>query len=40
MNIKDGARLMRASLNIVRRERALLWFPLISTACLALTAGF
>jgi Family of unknown function (DUF6159) len=40
MSISDGARLMRASFDIVRRDRALLWFPVISTACLALTAGF
>lgn len=31
---------MRASYDIVRRDGALLWFPVISTACLALTAGF
>jgi len=40
MGIGDGARLMRASLDVVRRDRALLWFPVISTGCLALTAGF
>jgi hypothetical protein len=40
MSISDGARLMRTSFAIVRRDRALLWFPVISTACLALTAGF
>jgi hypothetical protein len=40
MSISDGARLMRASFDIVRRDRALLWFPVISTGCLALTAGF
>src|SRR5947209_18057940 len=40
MGIKDGARLMRASFDVVRRDRALLWFPVISTGCLALTAGF
>src|SRR5204863_10071807 len=40
MGISDGARLMRASYDIVRRDRALLWFPVISTACLALIAGF
>src|SRR5207248_5305341 len=28
------------SLEIVRRHRALLWFPVISTGCLALTGGF
>ena len=40
MSFKDGARQMRTSFDIVRRDRALLWFPVISTACLALTAGF
>jgi hypothetical protein len=39
MSITDGARLMRTSLEVVRRDRALLWFPVISTACLALTTG-
>ena len=40
MSISDGARLTRVSLIIVRRNPALLWFPVISTGCLALTAGF
>jgi hypothetical protein len=40
MGIVDGARLMRTSYDVVRREPALLWFPVISTACLALTAGY
>jgi hypothetical protein len=40
MSISDGARLMRASFEVVRRDRALLWFPVISTGCLAITAGF
>ena len=31
---------MRASFDLVRRNPALLWFPVISTGCLALTAGF
>ena len=39
-SITDGARLMRASFDLVRREPALLWFPVISTGCLALAAGF
>jgi hypothetical protein len=39
-SISDGARLMHASFDLVRRRRGLLWFPVISTACLALTAGF
>jgi len=38
--ITDGARLMRASFELVRRDRGLLWFPVVSTVCLALTAGF
>jgi uncharacterized protein DUF6159 len=40
MGITDGARLMRASFDVVRRRPALLWFPVISTASLALTAGY
>jgi hypothetical protein len=36
----DGARLMRASFDLVRRHPALLWFPVISTACLVVIAGF
>ena len=40
MGIFDGARLMRTSFDIVRRKPALLWFPVISTACLAVTAGY
>ena len=40
MSISDGARLMRTSFDVVRRDRALLWFPVISTGCLAITAGF
>jgi len=40
MSITDGARLMRASFDVVRRDPALLWFPVISTVCLALTTGF
>jgi hypothetical protein len=40
MGITDGARMMRASYEVVRREPALLWFPVISTVCLALTAGY
>src|ERR1700730_10856377 len=31
---------MRASFDVVRRAPTLLWFPVISTACLALTAGY
>jgi hypothetical protein len=40
MGISDGARLIRASFGVVSRNRALLWFPVISTGCLALIAGF
>jgi hypothetical protein len=40
MSITDGARLMRTSYGVVRRDRALLSFPAISVACLGLTAGF
>jgi hypothetical protein len=40
MSISDGARLMRTSFEVVSRDRALLWFPVISTGCLAITAGF
>jgi hypothetical protein len=40
MGISDGARLMRSSFEVVRRDRSLLWFPVISVACLAATAGF
>jgi hypothetical protein len=40
MSFSNGAQLMRGSFDLVRRDRGLLWFPLISTGCLALTAGF
>lgn len=40
MGMQDGVGLMRASFDVVRQRPALLWFPLISTVCLALTAGF
>jgi hypothetical protein len=36
----DGARLMRASADVLRRDPALLWFPAISVCCLVITAGF
>ena len=36
----DGARLMRASADVLRRDPGLLWFPAISTCCLLVTAGF
>jgi len=31
---------MRASFDVVRRAPTLLWFPVISTGCLALTSGY
>ena len=31
---------MRASLELVRQDPALLWFPVVSTCCLVLIAGF
>jgi hypothetical protein len=40
MGIRDGVALMRASYEVVRRRPALLWFPVASTCCLALTALF
>jgi hypothetical protein len=40
MSISNGARLIRASFDLVRSNPTLLWFPVISTGCLALTAGF
>ena len=40
MGVGDGVGLMRTSWGVVRRDPALLWFPVISTVCLALTAGF
>jgi hypothetical protein len=39
LGITDGARMMRDSFAVVRRDRALLWFPVISTGCLAVTAA-
>ena len=36
----DGARLMRSSFDVLRQDPALLWFPVLSTICLLLTAGF
>jgi Family of unknown function (DUF6159) len=36
----DGARLMRTSFELVKRDRELLWFPVASAVCLLLTAGF
>jgi hypothetical protein len=40
MSITNGGQLMRDSFAVVRRNRALLWFPVISSVCLALTACF
>jgi hypothetical protein len=36
----DGARLMKASYELVRQDPGLLWFPLISICCLVVSAGF
>jgi uncharacterized membrane protein YccF (DUF307 family) len=36
----DGARLVRASFELVREDPQLLWFPVLSTCCVLLTAGF
>ena len=38
--IRDGAALMRSSFVLVRHDHALLWFPVASTACFLVTAGF
>jgi hypothetical protein len=40
MGLTDGAQLMRASFDVVRRDLRLLWFPVISTVYLVLTAAF
>ena len=40
MGVLDGTKIMRGSVALVRRNAALLWFPVISTVCLAVTAGF
>ena len=40
IGIGDGVGLVRTSWGVVRRDPALLWFPIVSTVCLALTAGF
>jgi hypothetical protein len=40
MSFGSGAQLMRASFDVVRRHPRLLWFPVISTACLVVIAGF
>lgn len=37
MSFSDGARLMRASFDLVRRDGGLLWFPIGSACCLVLT---
>jgi hypothetical protein len=36
----DGARLMKASYELVRQNPGLLWFPVISICCLAISALF
>src|SRR3954451_14824270 len=38
--IRDGAALMRGSWELVRGDRALLWFPVAASFCLLVTAGF
>ena len=40
MGIRDGATLVRRNWELVRGDRALLWFPVAATFCLLLTAGF
>jgi hypothetical protein len=40
IGFRGGAGLMRTSSELVRRDRALLWFPVVSTLCLIVTAGF
>jgi hypothetical protein len=40
IGIRDGAGLMRTSIDLVRHDRALLWFPVASTLCLLVTVGF
>lgn len=40
MGVGGGVGLMRTSWGVVRRDPVLLWFPIVSTVCLALTAGF
>lgn len=40
MNLRYGAQLMRTSLDLVRTNRALLWFPVVSTFCFVITTGF
>jgi hypothetical protein len=36
----DGVRLLRASADVLRNAPALLWFPVLSTCCLLVAAGF
>jgi hypothetical protein len=40
MGIRDGAQLMRTSWTLVRHDHTLLWFPVASTFCFLVTAGF
>jgi hypothetical protein len=40
MRIREGASLLRSSVELVRRNRVLLWFPVASTVCFLVTAGF
>jgi hypothetical protein len=38
--VRDGAGLMRTSVDLVRHDKALLWFPAVSTFCLVVASGF
>jgi hypothetical protein len=40
MGVFDGTKIMRDSVAVVRENPSLLWFPVLSTVCLALLAGF
>jgi hypothetical protein len=40
MDVLDGTEIMRDSAAVVRKNPSLLWFPVLSTVCLALLAGF
>ena len=40
MGVFDGTKIMRDSAAVVRENPSLLWFPVLSTVCLGLLAGF
>jgi hypothetical protein len=40
VGVFDGTKIMRDSVAVVRANPGLLWFPVLSTVCLALLAGF